>query len=706
MMRVRLFEWKKLLFYHKGAYIILVYLAGMLLFLLLTDTPRDYRIERNRKSYESYLNQTVGKIDEDTVSFLNGISLDFSHAESEIQTIYKEFSEGGIPEEKYREKLFSLEKEMQEKQGFMALYDQYSYAREDTERRYLLNTNAWNALLSDDSLNIPLILAIMILALLIFGTEYTCEMDILLKISVNGERNIARKKITMMLLISGSLSILDYLERILYFHFRYGFTHGKYPLQSLSYFSEYTKDCTLSEAMLLTLVWKLLGALLWGTIVSIMIVLTKKYSLTMLFGVSGVMLIHYGIPNSYIKYFLPGPVGPMIGTGYFRGSSYFYDESTQKNIIEFLQVSEKAKDWIIVMDVVLIVFFSRMILSCYTNCWNKSKAGIKVRLFAAVLLSAVCMGGCGQNNAAGDTIFNMDQRYNFENEEYLVYVDSAEDKIWVQDKITGEKEAFIKDAFSEGKNIYPFFYGTSNYVYYMELTYAYEEQVLSSEYDKFEIMRIDLRDFSSKIIYRDNASTRNQTLLGLSSNENDFLDMYLGTTAFFVNDSNIYFVTSSEVWSVNVRSGKRKLLFYQCGRSVSYDGKGFYYLDDMFKLMRYDLKTEVSLWVEQIVASSFVLTEDGIVYADLEQSEGLVSLNRKNKKKTLLLPKSTLCFTSDGKRVFYIESFDSTIYEINLAGKEKKKLGDTLSGMIYAFTDYGEIYIPDMTGGKMGILEK
>ena len=45
--------------------------------------------------------------------------------------------------------------------GYDVLYKQYLYARENQENRYLLDTNAWEALISDESLDIGLLLAII-----------------------------------------------------------------------------------------------------------------------------------------------------------------------------------------------------------------------------------------------------------------------------------------------------------------------------------------------------------------------------------------------------------------------------------------------------------------------------------------------------------------------------------------------------------------
>ncbi|MCM1237454.1 MAG: hypothetical protein NC489_45895, partial [Ruminococcus flavefaciens] len=185
------FEWKKVLYYQKAGVIIFAYLLGIFIHVAVTDTPVSYEMDKNRKSYEYYLGQVSGAVDGKTRSFFEEQSNVFSKAESEIQTIYRKYSNGEFPEDEYRRKLSELEELMEKKQGFTVLFDQYSHARENTKNRYLLNTNAWDALLSNDTLNIPLVLVVMLVALLVFGVEYSSEMDILLRMSKKGEREAA-----------------------------------------------------------------------------------------------------------------------------------------------------------------------------------------------------------------------------------------------------------------------------------------------------------------------------------------------------------------------------------------------------------------------------------------------------------------------------------------------------------------------------------
>ena len=222
--------------------------------------------------------------------------------ESEFQTIYQRVSDGEITKEERKERISELEELLQKKEGFLVLYDQYTDVKENSDNRYLLNTNAWDALLSNDRLDYLLVIFVMLLASECFGMEITSEMDVLLRISKKGEKNLGLYKLILVTFVSGFSFILEFLIRILFYHSKYGFTHGDYPLQSLSDFQYFSGDVTLMEAGFGIFMWKLLGVVMWSVILCALMIWLRTYALAMIVAFSGITIAYVAMPKDVFFY--------------------------------------------------------------------------------------------------------------------------------------------------------------------------------------------------------------------------------------------------------------------------------------------------------------------------------------------------------------------------------------------------------------------
>ncbi len=695
-MKANLYEWKKILWYRKGLLLIILFVLLRILSLLLFDQPMNSDIINYEEGYQYYLAMTEGKLDEVKVTLFEEISNDFSEAESRLQTIYSDYSDGEINESEYQSRLSSLEATMSYKPGFLVLFKQFIYARADQENRYLLDTNAWDALLSHDTLNILLVIVIMILTLVNFGAEISCEMDTLIRITKNGEQRTAKMKLAITSLLSMCACLLNFIVEYIFYQCKYGFSHSNAPIQSLSYFGEYTGSCSLGQAMLSMLLYKMLGCWFWGILVSVIVVLVKKYSLAMVISLSALLLPYYGISSSYIKYYAPYPLGLMVATGYFRGTIQSYDDYTPKETIAFLQIPDEVRNIVLMASILIIFFACCIVIHQYTNCWKKVNIKRVSASIMLLLLSSILGTGCAKQNVTAPDYYNMDQIYNYENKDYLVYTDFSDLEaidISYENKKTGEIGSIVKDAFSEDKEIYSFFYGVGHYIYYLELSYDYAERGLSSKYDKFSVICVDLNDFSYRTVYQANANMVPSVALGLGEIYDQDTRLYTSISAFFVHNEYIYIAADSTMWSVRLSNGERKMLFSYTNGEVSFDGDAFYYLDEMSRLTRYVMDEEKIDKSIDIVASWFKITKDSIIYKDRMHADSLFVLNLDSMEHMLLTQENVLSFTTDGANVFYI-SDTMKIYEVSLLGGEHREIGSCPSVILYAFRSSEYLYVP------------
>ena len=713
-MDIRRYEWKKLMC-HSGGFLIFLVFILLEIFELLFSYDRDIsEAGRYRPFYTKYLSSVTGSLDGETAKFFSEKDAEFSRAESLLQTIYQRYSRGELTQEAYRAELEELEQLQASKKGYDVLYRQYLYARENPENRYLLDTYAWDSLISKDSLDLKLLIIIMIFALLCFGRENVSEMDTIIRMSVNGVKKTAREKILLVIFLSLSVCILDVLIRIAYFQWGYGFHHGDYPVQSLSFYSGYEGSISLTGAAFRIFLFRMAGCMLWGLTVSAATVVLRKYATSMFVTLALILLPYYGFPKQYIKYFMPGSLGFMIGTGYYQGTVFEYNEISGQEVYQFIEVPGYIKMFLVLGNIFLGMLFAGIIFKGYTNHWEKKKRRNSAAAFLILLCCIPCLFGCSDDTAEPEipeVLYNLDNRFYYEGEDCLVYVDYnavGGSYIAVREKESGNTYPLVRDVFRGNKNISTGFYGEGNRIYYMERSYDNKDRYFSELYDIFSIVCVNLDTFESQIIFQDNANQERTSVFGLGKIGED-ATFYSEIIAFLVRKDRIYFISSSGVYEVNLLSGSRKTLFSYNNGNVAFDGNSFFFLDHISRLCRYSLNEHCEMRVYDIAAGKFLLDEDKILYTDREQNGALTALyfNSQEGKgeppRKVLLEEEPLVFYSDGNHIFFIPKRESVVYELENGSGSPKELGVAESAMIYPFSSYKSIFIPNMVDG--GVLE-
>ncbi len=492
---------------------------------------------------------------------------------------------------------------------------------------------------------------------------------------------------------------------------------------------------SLTEAALQIFLFRLGGCVLWGLIVGAVIAGIRKYAASMLAALALMLIPYYGLPQEYMKYFLPGPLGFFIGTGYCRGTVFEYNELTGREAFRFIQVPGHTKMFLAAGNFLIGVLMIEFILRAYTNHWRKKAKGHGGGKFVCMVFCMACLGGCsGRTVLPGTTgiLYNLDNRYYYESEDFLVYMNydgEGGSYIAVREKEGGNCFPLVRDVFSRNKEIYSCFYGEGNNVYYMERSFDNKDRYFSKLYDTVSIVCVNLDTFESRTIFRDNANISRNSLPGLGHDASFYSDI----VAFVVREGNIYFISSAEVSEVNMVSGSRKTLFPFHSGNVAYDGDSFFFLDHMSRLCRYFLEEHRQEAVCGIAAGTFLLDRDRIIYTDREQNAALTALSFRAEEmeeglsiggalsmegessveeglalkegfyKEVLLGEEPLAFYSDGEHIFFIPKRESVIYELEAGESGPKEIGPNKSVVIYPFSAYGALLIPDMQEG--GVVE-
>ena len=154
----------------------------------------------------------------------------------------------------------------------------------------------------------------------------------------------------------------------------------------------------------------------------------------------------------------------------------------------------------------------------------------------------VSLSGCGQSNSAEITHDFLADASKGENSTYTVELDMVENTITATSKATGEKILLTRDPFGQSGAI------SSIYVDEDACYYASSGEVG----DGFQIYRIDLKDFSTRL-YFSTGSDNTATFWGLFDHEptvDELLEDVGSITSFVVDGSYIYYLQGGRLYKV------------------------------------------------------------------------------------------------------------------------------------------------------------
>ncbi len=369
-MREFIFEMKKILIFQKGLWFIIFLMILKMIGLLLTDDGA--ALQENKSDYLFYLEPIKGALTEKTQRFLREESEKISGAKIELENLYLAYYNSVLNKQAMSKSELdymtqSFEGQIEKEGGFLILYDQYMYIRENPDNRYFLYTDGWNALLAHERLDLPLFLLLLLLITPIFCQEYESKMDAILLSSKKGRANLVGKKILlafgMVVILSLFFSFLDYA----FFSLHYGLEDGHYPLQSLEYYHSSIKNLSLLEAYIGMSFFRIIGHLFLAVIIMFASVYTKKTVLTLFFGSAVVLIPYFGLAARWVAYILPLPLSFMIGSGFFKGDELAESADGMSEIIVYRSVSELETAIMIALLFVISYVIILLVFKKYIN---------------------------------------------------------------------------------------------------------------------------------------------------------------------------------------------------------------------------------------------------------------------------------------------------------------------------------------------------
>lgn len=677
-----IYEMRKMFLLQKGLLIIGLFFCLSLGSMVLLDKPANPDIEMNAPQYSFYLNQVQGPYSDKTERFFTSEAAKISDAKVALQRATDDYYDGKITEQEYLFVADPLEKLLQNEKGFQVIYEQYTYIREHPANRYFLYTNGWDGLLSNDNLDFLWLLLLLLLVVPVFCYEFESRMDALLLTVRKGTKHHTICKIGLALLTVAVLCLLTAGLRYGFYQFKYGLENGNYPLQSLSYFGTSTKNSTLFEAFLWITAGKLFGSLCFAMLILFVAVSLKKYAVTLFACTAVILLPYYGLRLESTKYFLPGPLGFMISTGFFKGNEYSRNPFKDQLDVVFREVTPAAWSIVFVVTLCISIGMFIVILLRRTSSWSARKRIYgqgAFRLLLILSMAASLLSGCASTGSTETSdIYNFFSRHSFENERYRIYLDETDFKdsrIVFEDKKTGEKGDFIRNPMPSLTRVQNEIYGNGTRVYYMK--YDFDKSGFKENVSHFSVIEVDTTTFQERIVFEKKLSTENSTVLGLVKANDHNGYFYLGISSFFLDEQSLYFIGEGEIRRVDRLTGNMGVIVRsRVLSSVAFDGRNIYYVNDKSEVAQYDTKTDVETVIPDIITNYFVLTDSELLYLNRKDQQKIYALNLSDFSTRKITDKSAMYFTYNGTHVIYESKLDLKKYRIDRNGHNDTLIPD------------------------------
>lgn len=536
--------------------------------------------------------------------------------------IYADYYEGTIEKKDFEKQEKDIKNILKNKNGFEEIYKDYMYVSENKSNRYFMYTNAWSGLFNQMEFDYFLFLVVFLLANNVYAYEHKYDMENMLSTTKNGHKSLVFYKMMLMMGIIGIVCFLSFLSNYLFFDIKYGLVNGEFPMQSIEYFGESSKNLTLKEVYIAICSIKGIGYILYGIVIMFLSTVVKKYVVTALLSSSLILFPYIGMTESH-RYYIQ-PLGFMLGKGFFRGTQVKNIGLTEMKIVTFTEIPSQNMILLFAVSLSIAIFMIGYINKKNRNVWciKRGKKGI---LFLLVFLLA----GCGDIDIDESEIaYNTKMRSEGTTEKNMYYYDLREQALCFEDKRTGESEKLIREPLYEHISVENAIFCNNGSIYYAERKMEFipgrnKDNAFKVGYlpSTFSIHKIDEVTFQKEIVFEVNIGENRRLPLGNSRNKWKFLRLI---DAFFLDDENIYIVRSEGIYIINQKTKSQQLLSsIPTNYNVAFDGENIYYVGEKLVLHTYNIDRKKHMPIQEVITSDFRLYKNHIEYKNMLDKENV-----------------------------------------------------------------------------------
>ncbi len=685
-------EWKRL-FIKNRFWVLFLGMVVLKFVLLLFDTHYiNTEIEEYRDSYLEYLSSYTGVLTPEKDEELSARYSEFLEMSGTYTDLKKQYEAGEITSEEFSEKVGKISRILNNKDVIQLANEEYQYVKEAPDRRYILYTNGWEALLANERLDLAMVLFILFLSAYLFGYDSETDTGSIIFSTVHGKSGlfVARERLLIIMIVT--VNAVLYLEEAVFFQFQYGLPQPASPIQSLPSFRNSPFHIRLYMACILMFVFQTLGAILLSQMTVFFADRCRKVWTAGI--ISGLFLFcPMACFNTETARYFFLPLGMLLGSGYLKGSC----EAVMKNGVlisePFTGISVPAL--MILLSITILgsgVFF---LVTFRKNSVKGSRYACKKNVYAtaAVITLTVCMLGiiCA---ATHEETYSLKHTYSrgmgFSDTDY-VYVN---DEYGILQRINIEKHDnlyLIRDVMKE-----PYadkYYVDENYIYYtqkdirsgMVSYYRIEKNSLKEELIFSEAKGMRQYDYGTKylgLISKINLDNTSDSVL-----EKDEI------TDFWVDGKYLFTVDKDSVNMTDHTNGKTTELIHDMILTdcIAYDSGIVYYVNLSGAAYAYDIVNKQYRRLDMERCKRLFLCNSTLYFINTSDQIG------KYDGKVELYPdikvSDTSCLSASKDYIYFVDS-ENRVCRINLSTDQMEEIKTgTPAYNVKAFRDTDGIFV-------------
>lgn len=619
-MRILTCELKKMLYYRYGFITLLCFFAVFTLSLALFDNAINPEAEYHSEEYNYYLDMMQGQVSDEKVDFLENESLLIAETKIALEKLYEGYYDGNITQSDFNAKLPQYQSVLENENGFEIIYNQLLYVNENTDTRYFADTNGWHALLSSHYADYVLIILVIVLIIPILCHEYNTKMNYINITTKYGSNIIS--KIAVSFIVVVAVSLLSSLIIYFFCDFKYVLRGGNYPLESVELFADTAKQLSLLETFVIMMIIRLVGFLLLGVLVLCVCTLLKKTSVSV-FVVILITFLPDLLLSQNFKNTLPLPTTLIFNSTLFIGEKTEIDFFTKEVITVFNEVSQFQITMLIIGAILLSLLFLTISQWSNKNRFDVRRHLIMKKSRVALLMFAIMtlITGCSSVDTQSAISYNTVDNSAVQNRNYEFATGAENDFMpMFTDKKTNETDNLIRSPLAVNKQFQSALYVGEKYAYYAYYTQDKSDMRLE-EAEKITFIRVDLETFEETVYFE------------RSLTSNSKWNILYSFSDFFVSGNELYII-DSEIYKINTTFGSIELLNIDSNGNIAFDGRYIFYIGDKSTLYCYDTKDKTSDAYQDVVASSFYITDDNILYVNRKDENTLYLYNKEQNTHT------------------------------------------------------------------------
>lgn len=618
-------EMKKLYIKNFGLILTAILIIGEIIFVNFLYPKREFSSEITEEHFYEYMEKFSGRLTAEKEAGILAEQERIVDARNRTSAIENRLYNGEYSSEEeftaeYEENRLITERS----EAFDLLFEQYSYALEAPNDRYL-TVGDYSGMAADFPDILTLALVIFLTAILFLNEEISGVITFV-RISANGKQKTFFGKISAISIFI----ILAYIFRTLLEFFviisRGDICELSYPLRTIEFFQNCPYDVTILQGFLAISALRLLGYFFISALIILLSVTLKKALFTIFIPSAICLLQQFAFDPATPAYCIP--TGFLRGVGYFRG-----DVTTTNYSGEEIKIfSEIPLSFLIILAATTIIFIAIALFAAY-NYYSCGRVKLPKNAIAVIVAISLCgaVSGCS-DNSHNNVKFNLEENTFFTQTDNCFYISSSENILQIS-KSDKTEIPIIYDVFDDELSMFSTpVLAINNDLYFLS--------------GGFSVNAVSLDDFSSKNVYSEKHLTQSG-FLGIKLAERPDLGGSIGVVGgFFPYGKTFYYIYGNRV----CKSGKCIIDEEFYNGMISFDGQKIYYVNSLLQLKCYDPKTRATTRLPGEFVRSIYYDGTRLLYSD---KNGIFAL--KNDNSTVKISDYTAeRISSDGKQIIYL----------------------------------------------------